>query len=134
MNFGWFRKNRDIGMLLFRLFVSVRLIYGVIDNVLHWDRMIEFSRFLKSYGFPMPLFCAVLSVYAQLIGGLLILIGWKTRFASVIIIINFLVALIMVHRKDSLEAMTPALAMLFGAVLLLFIGAGKYSVDKKINT
>jgi putative oxidoreductase len=93
--------------------------------------MVEFSRFLEKSGFPMPLFCAVLSVYAQLLGGFLILVGWKTRFASVLIIINFLVALAMVHRKDNFETMTPALAMLFGAVLLLFTGAGKYSVDKK---
>ncbi len=31
--FIWFDDRKDIGVLLIRLFVSVRLIYGVMDNV-----------------------------------------------------------------------------------------------------
>jgi putative oxidoreductase len=93
--------------------------------------MIEFSQFLEAHHFPLPIFMAILSVSLQLVAGLLILVGRRTRWAALILIVNFLVAIIMVHRNDSLEAMTPALAMFFGAVLLLFTGPGAFALEKE---
>lgn len=123
--------NKDIGILFLRIFIGVRLIYGVLDNVLHWDRMLEFEKFLQQYHFPFPIISAIISVYAQLVAGLLILIGWKIRWAAVFMIINFLVAIVMVHRGQSFEEMTTPLAMLFASLLFFFTGAGKYSVDRE---
>jgi len=93
--------------------------------------MIEFSEFLHANGFPIPTISAVVSVYVQLLGAVMILIGFKIRLASVLLIINFLIALIMVHFRlnDTIEGMTPALAMLFGCLTFLFTGAGKWSMD-----
>ena len=124
-----FWKNKDFGILLLRVFIAVRLIYGVLDNVLHWDRMIEFKDFLQQNKFPIPLICAIVSVYAQLIAGILILVGLKIRWAAAVMIINFLVAIIMVHLGQTFEQMTPALAMLFSSLMFFFTGAGKYSLD-----
>lgn len=36
----WLDKNRDVGIFLLRCFVGVRIIYGVTDNILHWENMI----------------------------------------------------------------------------------------------
>ena len=132
--------NKYIGILLLRLFIGFRILYGVGDNVLSWDKMIEFSNFLDQNNFPYSLSLAVTSVYTQFFCSILILIGFKTRYASFILIINFLVALIFVHLKinDTIEGMTPVLAMLFGCLTFLFTGADKISIDyynsnKKIN-
>ena len=125
----WLDSHKDIGIFLLRVFVALRLIYGVIDNVFSWDRMIEFRDFLAANGFPYPLLLAIVSVYAQLIAGLLILTGWKIRVASITMIINFGLALVMVHRNDTIEAMTPALFMLFCSILFLFEGAGRISLE-----
>lgn len=126
----WFSSKSDFGLLLLRLFIGLRIIYGVFDNIISWDRMMEFSGFLKASGFPAPTFCAVVSVYAQFICAVLILIGYKTRFATFILVFNFIVAIVMVHLNDSIEAMTPALAMLFISLGLLFTGPGKWAVEK----
>lgn len=126
-----FKKRKDIGILLFRFFIGFRLVLGVVDNILSRQRMLEFEAFLKSYQFPSPLVAAHVSVYAQAIAGLLIIIGFKIRWAAVLMIINFLIAIVMVHWGQSIEEMTPALAMLFAAILFLFIGAGRYSLDKE---
>lgn len=128
-------SNRHLGILLLRLFVSIRLLYGVVDNVISWERMIEFSDFLQSNGFPFPIVNAIISVYAQLLCAILILLGYKIRLASFILIINFLVALIFVHLKlgDSVEGMTGALAMLFGCLTFLFTGADKMSLDSYLE-
>ncbi len=72
----------------------------------------------------------MVSVYAQAIAGIMILLGWNMRMAATLMIINFLLALIMVHRNDTLEGMTPALAILFSSLLFLFQGAGNISLEK----
>lgn len=126
-----FKKNKDIGIFLFRLFIGFRLLYGVLDNILVWERMLEFESFLHAHHFPAPRLAAIISVYAQAIAGLLIIVGYKIRWAAVFMIINFLVALFMVHGGQSIEEMTPALAMLFAAILFLFLGAGRYSLQKE---
>jgi putative oxidoreductase len=93
--------------------------------------MLLFRDFLEQFGFPLPLVSAIVSVYAQFICGIMIIIGWKIRIASLLMIINFLIALLVVDRHGSFETMTPALAILFSAVVFLFQGAGRYSVDKE---
>src|SRR5688572_8116210 len=94
--FNWLHRNRDIGILLLRLFIGLRLIYGVLDNVLSWPKMLEFRDFLAQFHFPFLLVCAVLSVYGQLLAGILVILGWKIRYAAIILIINFAVAILVV--------------------------------------
>lgn len=128
---GFFEARKQIGILLLRVFIGARLIYGVVDNIISWDQMIEFSHFLASHHFPLPIISAVISVYVQFFCGILLLIGFKTRIAAFVLVFNFLVAIFAVHISagDSVEGTTPALAMLFGSLTLLFTGAEKLSLD-----
>lgn len=128
--FSWFERRSGWGIFLLRLFIGLRLIYGVQDNVLSWEHMIKFKDFLQQFHFPFPIVCAVVSVYLQLIAGLMVIFGWGIRYAAILLIANFSVALIMVHRNQSIEDMTAPMAILFAAVLFLFEGAGHISVDK----
>ena len=129
--FSWFHRNQDWGILLLRVFVGLRLIYGVIDNVVSWEHMMKFSSFLHSFNFPVPLASAITSVYLQLLAGFMIVLGLYFRYAALAIIINFSVALLTVHWHDSPEGMTPALAILFCCILFLFQGPGRISIDEK---
>jgi putative oxidoreductase len=92
--------------------------------------MIKFRDFLQQFQFPLPLVAAITSVYAQLIAGTMFIVGWKVRFAALLMIINFAIALIMVHWGQTFDSMTPAMALLFISILILFQGAGRYSLDK----
>lgn len=124
--------NISIGLLLIRIFIGLRLMYGVFDNLISWDHMQEFAGFLGKNKFPFPTVSAIVSVAIQMIAGFLLLIGWQTKLSAALIFINFLIAIFMVHlpNGDSIELMTAALAMLFISACLFFTGAGKYSVDK----
>lgn len=124
-------SQRYVGIFLLRVFLAARLIYGVVDNILHWEKMVEFSYFLESNGFPFPLWSAIISVYAQFFGALSLLIGFRVRLFSFLLITNFAVAILFVHiaGNDSVEATTPALAMFFGCLTIYFTGADKLSVD-----
>ena len=129
-------SKKHLGIFLLRIFVGTRLLYGVIDNVISWERMLEFSHFLSNHGFPFPKTSAVISVYVQFFCAILILVGYKIRYASFVLIINFLVALIFVHIRanDTIEGMTGALAMLFGCLTFLFTGADKISLDDRFKS
>ena len=122
-------RHRDFGPLPLRLFAGAFLIYMSQDNVFDAARMAEFETFLTRFGFPFPAFAAPLSVYAQFTAGVLFLLGLFLRPAAAVMIVNFLVALAMVHTKAPFrEALDPS-AMLAVAVSLLVTGAGALSAD-----
>ena len=125
--------NKGLGIFLLRLFIGLRLIYGTIDNVFNWNRMLEFKSFLAAHNFPFPLASAVVSVYAQLICGILFLLGWKIRWAGVIMMLNFLVA-IFVEIPNGIEAMTPALAIFFSSLLFVLEGPRAISIQNQQST
>lgn len=128
--YPWLDNHQAGGVLLLRLFVGTRLIYGVLDNILHWSRLLEFRDFLHQFGFPWPLVSAIISVYGQFTAAILLLLGWQVRVAALLLIVNFTVAWFMVDRHGTIESMTPALAILFCALLFLFQRGGKYALDK----
>ena len=125
------KLNVDIGILVLRIFIGSRLLYGVIDNILSWEKMMEFSGFLQNFDFPFPTVSAVVSVFFQFLAAISILLGFHLRVFALIMVINFIVALLFVHLplKDSVEGMTPALAILFSCITFFFTGAQKYSLD-----
>jgi putative oxidoreductase len=129
--FRWFEERREFGAVFVRVLIGLFLIWGTQDNVFSHARMMEFRDFLAQTGFPFPLFCAYLSAYAQFICGILYVVGWGVRPAAVVMIGNFIIALVMVHLNDTFQGAFPALMMLFGSVFLLFNGAGPLSIDRR---
>lgn len=95
--------------------------------------MLEFEKFLAANGMLFPLQAAVVSVYAQFICGILFIIGWQTRLAAVVMIVNFMVALLLIHTRDTLQGAFPALIIWAVSVFFLLNGAGKISVDARTS-
>lgn len=120
---------KEYGAIFIRLIIGFHLVYGTQDNVFSYARMEEFAAFLSQNGVPFPLFSAFLSAYAQFICGLLFIVGFFTRLAAIVMIINFISAIIIAHIGDTYPNMFPALMMLFASIFLLIHGAGKISVD-----
>jgi putative oxidoreductase len=122
----------DAALLVLRLFTGFVLVYGTQDNVFNRAHMLEFRDFLVQHRFPVPLFSAYLSAYGQFISGILIAVGLLTRPAALVTVINFVVALAMVHWGLPFTANISPLAMLFNGVCLALAGAGKYSADAQL--
>ena len=126
-------KYKEYGVIFIRLMVGFHLIYGTQDNVLSYARMEEFAGFLSARSVPFPLFSAFLSAYAQFICGILFTVGFATRYAAVVMIINFIAALVIAHIGDAYPNTFPALMMLAAACFFLVHGAGKLSIDSKLE-
>jgi putative oxidoreductase len=120
---------REYSPLFIRLIVGYRLVWGTADNVFSYDRMLEFSEFVAAHGVPWPLFAAFVSAYAQFIAGVSFILGAWTRPAAAVMLLNFTVALLLVHIGQPFLENYDALVMLFGAAFLFLHGAGSASVD-----
>lgn len=122
-------KYKEYGVIFIRLMVGFHLVYGIQVYIFDYTRMEKFAEFLSQQAVPFPLFSAHLSAYAQLICGTLFIFGAWIRLAAIVMIINFIAAIIIAHIGDTYQNTFPALAMLATACFLLIHGAGKLSVD-----
>ena len=88
-------------------------------------------------GFVPATFWAVLVVFAEFGGGILLILGLFTRFAAVTILINMMVAMTMVHWKMGGFFLPGGIEYTFAlaaaALSLIFSGAGPLSIDKLIH-
>ena len=128
--FRFFEERREYGPIFLRLILGSFLVWGTQDNVFSQAHMEEFAHFLAGLGFPWPMLGAVVSAYTQFLCGILLILGAFTRWISILLIINFIVALALAHRGDTFRGMFPALVILFSSIFFLFHGAGKLSVDE----
>lgn len=127
--FGLFERHREKGAFFVRLVVGFVLVYGTQDNVFSNERMVEFRDFLAVRGVPLPLLAAHVSAYAQFVCGILYVLGLFVRPAALLMVINFVAALVIAHLDAPLDAARLALCMLFSSLFLLFHGAGALSLD-----
>jgi putative oxidoreductase len=128
---AWLNSRRELAPLVLRLFIAFVLVYGTQDNVLHRERMLEFRDFLEKNGFPMPMIAAHLSAYGQFLSGALLALGLWTRLAAAVVVVNFAIALLMVHVGLPFTANIAPMAMLAGGVFFLIYGAPRYSLDSR---
>ena len=122
---------RPFAWLAVRLYLGWFLIVGVWDNISSPGRMAEFEAFLRGLNCPMPEIGAPVSVWVQLAIGVLLIPGFLTRLAGLLLMANFTVAvlLFMGAGLNEREIYEPAILIFVGALLATH-GAGSLSVDR----
>ena len=105
--------------------------------------MVAFSltaAYFAKLGFPVPIAAAALSIAIQLLAGLMLVLGWKTRPAAWLLVAYVLVATAVAHRYWEFD---PAyqlaqfgnfyknLAIIGGLALLATFGPGRLSIDRR---
>lgn len=119
--------------LFLRILTGSFLVWGVWDNVISRERMVEFEGFLAQFGFPLVEVMAPLSVYTQLIAGLGLILGLLTRWAGALIVANFIVAVVMVHINDDFRGMWPALVLVAIGAYFMTNGGGRIALDRLLR-
>ncbi|AWX46236.1 hypothetical protein HME9304_03268 [Flagellimonas maritima] len=72
-----------------------------------------------------------LTVIGEFICPILIIVGFKTRWASIPSAITMLVAALVVHGADPFEKKELALLYAIVFIVIFLLGPGKYSIDRK---
>lgn len=123
----------DHGLFLLRLVTGGFLIWGTLDNVTSAARMLEFVAFLGQFQFPAPGLLAPVSVYAQFLCGMLLVLGLCTRWAGFVMLFNFAVAVSMVHWEQDFRAQWPAVILVFLSLYFGLRGGGRLAVDRVLE-
>ena len=123
----------DAALLILRLLIGAFLMWGTWDNISSAARMQEFVAFLANRNCPLPTLAAPVSVYAQFIAGGLILLGFLTRWAGLVMAFNFLVAVMLTWAGSDFRGLFPPLVMIAVSLVLATRGAGLYSLDAQLE-
>jgi putative oxidoreductase len=127
------QRFSDFALLLMRLFVGLFLIWGVWDNITESARMQEFVAFLAKHGFPAPKILGPVSVYLQLAIGLAFVFGLFTRWAGILCVIIFTVAIAMVDKEGGMRGIFPSGCLVVIGLYLASHGAGRISMDAALK-
>ena len=127
------QRYSDFALLLLRVFVGVFLIWSVWDNVTDSARMREFSVFLAQHKFWAPDILAPLCAYLQLAIGIGFLLGAFTRWAGLLCVVVFAVAIAMVDRHGGMRGIFPSGCLVVIGLYLATYGAGRFSVDAALG-
>ena len=95
------------------------------------------AEFIGSLGIPMPMVGAFLVAAFETFGGAFLIIGLLTRFWSAGLAFAMLIAVTMVHLSSGMFGQGGyqwALLLMACSLALMFEGAGKASLDKKLSS
>jgi putative oxidoreductase len=123
----------DFALLLLRVFVGLFLIWGVWDNISEPAQMAKFAAFLGEHGFKQPKLLAPLSAYTQLAIGVAFVLGLFTRWAGILCVVNFLVAIVMIDHHGGMRGIFPSGCLVAIGLYLATHGAGRLSVDSALK-
>ena len=117
-----------LGLLFLRVGVSaLMLTHGI-------PKLINLVTGNLDFGDPIglgPTTSLILTVIGEAICPMLVIIGFKTRWAAIPPAITMLVAAFVVHASDPIATKEKAILFLITFLVIALLGAGKYAVDKK---
>ena len=124
-------RAADVGLLLLRLIAGLSLAFA--HGIGKVPPSPGFLANVTRMGFPAPELFAWLAAMAEFGGGLLLAAGLLTRFAGLYVAGHFAIILMVAQAGEPFTEREKPL--LFGAIALLylFVGAGRYSLDALIR-
>jgi len=121
-------KYPDLALLILRVGISgLMLTHGIpkLQNLINGN-----TEFSGLFGLP-PIVNLIITILAEVLCPLLIIIGLRARIASILPVMVMAVAAFVVHGADPIDVKEKALLYLIGFLTILLAGPGKYGIDKK---
>ncbi len=121
----------NFGILVFRVFIGLTMAFAHGLGKLPPPQMLIDG--VQSMGFPLPIVFAWAAALSEFVGALLIAAGLFTRYAAGFLAFTMGVAAFVVHAQDTFDKKEMALLYLAACVLIMFVGAGRFSLDRIIR-
>jgi putative oxidoreductase len=129
--------QNDFAALVGRILIAVLFVPSGFSALTGFA---DTAELIRSQGVPLPQAAAAVRILVELGAGLLILVGWKTRWAAVAFIVFLVVITPIFHNfwsgpaddRPINQIMFMKNAAVCGAFfLLLAFGPGRYSIDRQ---
>jgi len=128
------QQNIHFGLLILRLTLGVLMLFHGYTKIINGVEGIENTLVDKG----LPGFIAYGVYVGEVIAPLLMIVGFRTRLAALLLSFNMVVAAALAHSNDILSltdhgtwAIETLGLFLFGGLALVFTGGGKFAVSTK---
>ena len=124
----------NFGLLFYRLALGISMFYhGYLKYVSGEQGLYKVGAMLSALGVSsgFEVILGTIASYAEMVGGILLIIGLFTRIGTLLVVGTVAVATILNLNGNFFSWDYPS-QMAFGAIMLFFAGAGRYSLDKAL--
>ncbi len=114
----------------------MRVGFGTMMLTHGWGKFNKLIAGEMSFADPIGVGAAptlILAVLAEFISPIMLIIGFKTRLATVLPAITMLVAAFIIHVNDPWGKQEFPLLYFFGFLGVFLLGSGKYSLDWRLK-
>jgi putative oxidoreductase len=123
--------NHDVALLILRLALAGVLLYHGLPKVMNFGATVGG---FQSMHLPAPSLTAGFAVLAEVVGGLLILLGVAVDLAAILVIIDMLGAIVFVHGPNGFDftkgGWEHPFTVLVMALVLALAGPGRMAVGR----
>lgn len=124
------KKDISLPSLLLRVSLGSMMLshgYGKFMNLISGE-----TGFADPFGLGQ-ISSLIFAVFAEFFCSILLIVGFKSRLASIPPAIVMLVAIFMIHWEDPWSKQEFPLLYLVGYIAIFLLGSGKYSLDWKLK-
>ena len=118
--------------VLGRIFLSTIFLIEGINKILNYESTIEYME-----NFSVPEYLAIPAIIVEILFPLLLVVGYQTKISALILTMFTLATALIFHTDFSNQMQLMSFLKNFaiaGGLLILFVrGAGKYSIDQRLN-
>lgn len=119
-----------------------RILLGVMFAMSGFDKIGGFegtAGYIASKGLPLPQVLTVLTILVELGGGILLIVGWKARWAALALAVFTLLAAFLFHgywgvpqaqRMSEYNSFWKNVTIAGGMLMVFAFGPGRHSLDK----
>ncbi len=128
---------QDVAALVGRLLLAAIFITSGFGKITGFEGTVGY---IASKGLPLPQVAAIIAIVAELGGGILLAIGYKARWAALVLAVFTLAAGFLFHDYWAVDAAQKMgqqinfwknIAMTGGFLMAYAFGPGRYSLDRK---
>lgn len=123
------------GPLIARVLIAAIFVLSGAGKIAGFDGTVGY---IASKGLPLPALAAVAAIVVELGGGLLLIVGWKARWAAAAMLVFTLAAAVIFHNfwhvaadeaQNQMIHFMKNIAMAGGLLMVMVHGSGARSLD-----
>ena len=115
-----------------RIFLSLIFLLAGIGKIFNYEGTIDYME-----SFSVPGYLLIPAIIVEIIFPLLVIIGYKTKLSAIILSLFAMLLAIIFHAdfSDQMQLMSffKNFAIAGGFLIIFIRGAGKYSIDQRVN-
>jgi putative oxidoreductase len=125
-------QSTDLGLLILRVALAIILLYHGVPKLMNFGGT---AAGFQGMNVPAPSLSVAFAIIAEVVGGLLILLGIAVDIAGVLVMIDMLGAIVFVHLHNGFDfgkgGWEHPFTILSIALSLVLTGPGRYSVGNR---